>query len=434
MLRRNSFIAYAAVVAVFVASCSQQQAAAPPPPVPVEQPPVKLGPIKHIVIIVQENRSFDNMFNGFPGADTAQSGRTHDGTTIPLRQLGLGDKYDIFHGRPEFEEAYDHGKNDGFDLEGMPSGAPPDYMYAYVQQSEVQAYWTLAQTYVLADRMFQSNNSSSFPAHQYLIAGQSGGAISGPSLAPWGCDSPPGDVVNMMTSNGAPLPSAMPCFDYETLADLMDARHVSWRYYAPAIGTAGYIWSAYDAIRHIRFGADWGAHVVSPETTVLQDVAGGTLPSISWVVPSWPNSDHGGNLRSSGPAWVSSVVNAIGQSQYWNSSAIFVMWDDWGGWYDHVPPVEHDALGPGFRVPLIVISPYARRGYVSHVDHDFGSILHFAEKTLGLPSLGQADARSDDLSDCFDFSQQPHSFIQIPSQMHAADFIAQPPSAIPPDD
>jgi phospholipase C len=427
------FVAISVFAASFVSACSQGSTL-PPTKAPAQKPPPGVALIKHIVIIVQENRSFDNMFNGFPGADTAQSGLTHDGKTIPLQPLGLGDKYDIFHGRVDFVAAYDNGKNDGFDLEGLPSGAPPYYMYGYVQQSEVQPYWTLAQSYVLADRMFQSNNNSSFPAHQYLIAGQANGAISGPRVAPWGCDSPAGDTVMMMTSNGSPLPNAMPCFDYGTLADLMDAKGVSWRYYAPAVGVQGYIWSAYDAIRHIRDGADWDSHVVSPETTILQDVAGGSLPSMTWVVPNWVNSDHGGNLRSSGPDWVASVVDAIGQSSLWSSTAIFVTWDDWGGWYDHVPPTEHDALGPGFRVPLIVISPYARTGYVSHVDHDFGSLLRFAEETLGLPSLGQDDARADDLSDCFDFSQQPRPFVFVHTRMNAADFLVQPRSLLPPDD
>ena len=135
-----------------------------------------------------------------------------------------------------------------------------------------------------------------------------------------------------------------------------------------------------------------------------------------------------------GPEWVSSVVNAIGSGPDWKSTAIFVVWDDWGGWYDHVAPPQLDRMGLGFRVPFIVISPYARRGYVSHVQHEFGSILKFTENVVNVPRLGTTDVRSDALWDCFDFGQKPAAFQPIPYPHDAAFSLYRAPDPEPPDD
>lgn len=153
---------------------------------------------------------------------------------------------------------------------------------------------------------------------------------------------------------------------------------------------------------------------------VLTDIANNQLAAVSWVTPSSGYSDHphGG---SGGPSWVASVVNAIGNSPYWANTVIILTWDDWGGWYDHVPPPQVIDDGTswgsgyvyGFRVPLIVISPYAKAAYISHTTHDFGSILNFIEQVFGLSSLGYADARADNLSDCFDLNQTPLQFQTI---------------------
>ncbi|HEV2037294.1 MAG TPA: alkaline phosphatase family protein, partial [Candidatus Eremiobacteraceae bacterium] len=199
------------------------------------------------------------------------------------------------------------------------------------------------------------------------------------------------------------------CFDHQTLFDRLDAESVSWRYYE---ALPNGFWSAPDAIAHIRRGPDW-ANAVSPATTILSDISAAKLPAVSWVIPSVAASDHSLGNDGSGPAWVASIVNAVGNSPYWNSTVIFVTWDDWGGWYDHVAPVMYNSNELGFRVPLIVISPYARLGYVSHVQHEFGSVLHFTEETFGLSPLGYTDARGDDFADCFNFSQTPSPFVRI---------------------
>jgi phospholipase C len=237
----------------------------------------------------------------------------------------------------------------------------------------------------------------------------------------------------VLGTDGLDHPGPFPCFTYRTLADEMDATGVTWRYYAPIIGTNGAIWSAFDANKQIREGDDWGRNVISPETTFLTDIAAGSLQQVTWIVPSGPDSDHSGDGGANGPSWVTSLVNAIGQSQDWSSTAIFITWDDWGGWFDHVKPEQIDPMGLGYRVPLIVISPYARLGYISHLPHEDGSIMKFLEEDFGLTALTPVDSRADDLRDCFDFTQQPTPFVPFQAPLKAKFFIHQPPSDIPPD-
>jgi phospholipase C len=251
----------------------------------------------------------------------------------------------------------------------------------------------------------------------------------------WGCDAPAGTTVALLGPNGTDLPGPFPCFDEPTLPDELDASGLTWRYYAPALGSDGGIWSALDAIRHIRDGADWTNDVISPETNVLADAANAPLASVTWIVPSGANSDHASTLEASGgPQWVTSVVNAIGQGPSWNSTAIFIIWDDWGGWFDHVPPPQLDPMGLGFRVPLIVISPYAKHGYVSHVQRESASLLHFAEATFGLAPVAASDARADALMDCFDFTQSPAPFVPFKTSRTPASFYHAPDSRPPDDD
>jgi phospholipase C len=395
------------------------------------------SPIQHVVIIIQENRTVDDLFNGFPGADTISFGHRHDGSIVQLQPVSLADPHDVCHEHRCFVAAYNGGQMNGFD-QYHALGQAPTFPYAVVPQSESAPYWTLASRFTFADRMFQSNTGPSFPAHQYLISGQSMSVANNPlgtgQSQAWGCDSPRGTYTQILQSNGQLIRGPFPCFDYQTLADEMDGSGVSWRYYAPQIGSAGAIWSAYDAIKHIRFGRDWHKYVISPETQILSDVANGNLAQVTWVAPSKANSDHAGSESTSGPQWVASVVNAIGSSQFWNSTAIFIVWDDWGGWYDHVPPQQIDSMGLGFRVPMIVVSPYAKAGYISHVQHEFGSILKFTESTFGLPSLGQTDVRADDLSDCFNLGQAPVAWRPVASTMKPSEFISQRRNGDAPDD
>ncbi|MBV8196876.1 MAG: hypothetical protein JO263_01965, partial [Candidatus Eremiobacteraeota bacterium] len=247
--------------------------------------------IKHIVVIIQENRTLDNLFMGFPGADTASSGTMSDGTTVQLAPVPLEQGPDIDHSRANFLRQY-AGGNLFFDL-GAPPGAGPSYPSGYVPREEPAPYWALAQQWTFGDRMFQTNGGPSYPAHQYLIAGQSGRLVDNPNGFPWGCDAAAGVVTNTVDAGGNPATPTPPCVDYTTLADKLEKNGLTWRYYAPVYGTTnGYQWSAFDAIRHIRYGPDWTSAVISPETSVLADAAAGTLPAVTWVAPSFANSDH----------------------------------------------------------------------------------------------------------------------------------------------
>jgi phospholipase C len=400
------------------------------------QPPLGTK-IKHIVVIMQENRSFNNLFMGYPGADTVQFGSS-DGQEVPLQPVPLEQGTDVDHTHTGWWTDWDGGKMDGFGH--YPKQYPvPNFAYAYVPQSETLPLWTLASEYTLGDRMFQSNTGPSFVAHQYMIAGQSENSDENPNdttLADsWGCDSPAGTTVALLGPNGTDLPGVFPCFDYQTAADLLDNAGISWRYYAPGVGGPGYPWSAYDAIKHIRYGPDWSRNVISPNSRIFEDLRNRILAQVTWIVPAYEYSDHAGSdATAEGPQWVANVVNAIGESPYWDSTAILISWDDWGGWYDSVPPPAVDDMGLGFRVPLIVVSPWARHGYVSHHQHEFASFLKLTEEVFSLPSLNTRDAISDDLSDCFDLTQIPSPFVPVPVTLRPWVFVDMKLSGKPPDD
>lgn len=381
--------------------------------------------IRHVIVIFQENRTVDNLFNGFPGADTRTYALDSNGKSIPLKPESLSGQPDKSHSHETWWKEWNKGKMDGF----------PSSTMTYVPPSETGPYWQMAKKFAFGDRMFQSNTGPSFVAHQYLIAGQSANVDGNPKGPIWGCDAASNERVTLIGPNGTSIPGPFPCFDYPTMADLLDTARLSWKYYAPGAGDSFNILSAYQAIRHIRYGDDWNTSVVSPETQVLSDIQNGNLASVSWVVPSFANSDHPGPASTTyGPQWVASIVNAVGESQYWDSTAILISWDDWGGFYDHVSPPQVDQMGLGFRVPLIVVSPYARPGYVSHVTHEFGSLLRFIEDAFHLPSLNTRDAVSDNLGDCFDFTQKPIPYEKIPTTLNARFFLDQKPSGPPDDD
>lgn len=438
-----------AAIAALAAGCGGGSGSS----VPVDPPSGRPGSshISHVVIIIQENRTVDNLFKGFPGADTAQSGENSKGRQVPLIPVSMTAPYDISHSHGGFEIEYANGNMNGFDLahsncthHAGQQKCPPrgQRAYAYVPRSEVRPYWIMAKRYTLADEMFETNQGPSFPAHQYLVSGTS--TITDDSTLraseeprtpegkfTGGCDSPKGSLVGVIDDQGNENQSVYPCFDRTSLMALANEASVGWRYYQarPEAGA----WHAPDAVRPIRESVSFD-NVVAPSAQILSDVADGRLASIVWVTPTARASDHAGITDGTGPSWVASVVNAIGRSQYWDSTAIFVLWDDWGGWYDHAPPKIYNSFELGFRVPLLVISPYAKRGHVSHTHHELASILKFTEETFGLPSLGTTDARADDLRDCFDFHSPPHRFQRIPTQLSGEYFLRQPPSNQDPDD
>ncbi len=412
--------------------------------------PAASGKIKHVVIIVQENRTFDNLFYGFPGADTKKYGYTSTGTKVALQPIPLEITWDIEHDSYAVVAAC-NGKGsipatkcrmNGFDKEYVQCGHgsyPPcpnlHPQYGYVPHAETAPYFQMAKQYVLADRMFTSHfDGSSFVSHQYIIAGQSSSAINYPTTT-WGCDGGPDDRMKTVTQSPPrqPGPYTRPCFDNQTLGDELDAAGLSWGFYTATLDGDGNEWSPYQAIKHIRYGPDWRKDVITPQTKFIKD-AGSSLRTVSWVTPTCENSDHAGCGSNTGPSWVTSLVNAVGESKYWNSSAIFIMWDDYGGWYDHLGPAYLDYDGLGMRVPLLIISPYAKQHYVSHVHYEHGSILRFIEDQFGLPRLAASDSRATSPGqDCFDFSQPPRKFVPIEASLDTQFILHQPPDRRIPD-
>lgn len=431
--------------------------------------------IQHIVIIVQENRSFDDLFATFPGADGATTGCMNTGSdlrsahkhrntgcpsgdqTVPLAKVPLSEQCDFGHGYHGFLNNLDGGLMDGFGLNGGGCHGQVTAAYQYVDPQQIVPYWSIADQWVLADQMFQTQGSGSFTAHQDLIAAgtilnakQTVSIVDSPTHTPWGCDAPPGTTTDELKYfpkskhiQYRHFKGPTPCFTYTTMRDLLDAKSVSWKYYSPPVqGGEGVLWNAFDAISAVRYGSEWGKNVTNSNTQIFTDITNKALPSVSWVIPDRPTSDHPdpGPGGDTGPSWVASLVNAVGTSSYWKSSAIVVVWDDWGGFYDHVPPPLTDHWGGlGFRVPMLLISPYALKGtgsqggYVSHTQYEFGSILRFIEDDFNLGSLGRTDARANSIVDSFDFTQQPRKFQQIPSSLKRRYFLHRHPSTIPVD-
>jgi phospholipase C len=291
--------------------------------------------------------------------------------------------------------------------------------------------------------MFTTQSSSSFTAHQDLIAGgtpvDGDNVIDFPVPASWGCDAKPGTVTSLITSTGKYRrdKGPFPCFTYATMRDLLDARGLSWTYFTSY--SRVYVWNAFDAIKVVRYGSEWKTNIVIPQTGIFAAITNGQLPAVSWVIPDALDSDHPAPHSDSGPSWVASIVNAIGESNYWQSTAIVVLWDDWGGEYDNVPPPQLDGQGLGMRVPMLLISPYAKEtspsqpGYISHTQYEFGSVLRFIEDNWNLGRLGTSDTRANSIIDCFDFSQPPRTFTPIGTKYPRSYFLHRPPSELPLD-
>jgi phospholipase C len=475
-------------------------------------------PFKHVIVIFQENRTPDNLFQGLCTANHSKPGcgtlptqydivdtyMNSKGASEKLLPIGLANNFDLdhSHGGPDL-----NGTTSGWAFEYLHQGltgalgenVPPlcgtnifgctgptssQFMYVYnspVTNSDgskgalLDPYITLATTYGWGNQMYQTNQGPSYPAHQFIF-----GATSAPSMADdaagifvaentgsstYGCAS--GTSAQLIRPNGS---STFP-FGTETSGDVttecftrnamdylfgMAAPRITWTYYAAGQSS---LWVAPNSLSNICTvsggvctGPDWtkgatNGYVDTFAPDVLNDISGCTLPQVSWVTPGGAYSDHAHANQGQGPSWVASIVNAIGNNTtcdstgYWKDTLIIVTWDDWGGWYDHVPPVFQTGANQndyqlGFRVPLVVVSAYSPGvGVISNLPYDFGSILKTIEGVFGLGSLGFADARAaNDLSAFFNVSMSPTKYKTIPSPLDAAYFTALPKGAIDPPD
>ncbi|MFL5799673.1 MAG: phospholipase C [Actinomycetota bacterium] len=399
-------------------------------------------PIKHVVFLIKENRSFDNLFGRFPGADGTSTANDH-GTTRPLAR-GFDQRlpHDLPHDYSAAIQDYDGGKMDGFDL------TPAAAQYAFTQMTGPKMlpnYWRWAKEFVLGDRFFASVNGPSFPNHLFTIAAQSGGTHDNPSspsgnqrgpYKTWGCDAPKSEKVQVVDTEGV-VHQVSPCFDFRTEADLLQHRGIPWAYYAaPPVPweqspSSGYIWSAFASVRHIRDDAAEWAHHVFPVQQVVDDIDNDRLPPVTWITPQFALSEHPEYNFCHGENWSTRVIDAIMRSPMWKDTAIFLTWDDWGGFYDHVPPPQIDKFGLGIRVPLLLISPYARKGLVDHHHGEFSSVLRFIEDNWGLPQLTRRDREAGNLHEAFDFTQPPRPPDPLPERTDCAGnaFTKPPPDA-----
>jgi phospholipase C len=428
---RTSFVAICIAAATTFAGCgggggAAVQPAVSPPTQTAQPRPTPVAQIKHVIVIVQENRTVDNLFQGFPGADTQSWGLDHLGRHVPLVPVALAAPFGVDHSYATFVTEFDGGRMDGFDNPAIrvPCDSPcgPHTPYSYVRQSDVKPYWTLALRYGLADEMLQSTEGDSFAAHQYLIAGQSGrpwAMASIPNVPTAGCNRPGARVSQMDLRQSYPgtlTNPTFPCKDYATIFDSLVAKGLTWRFYSPY---PTYLYNAPFAIQHIYDGPMQSSDI-TPEIQIVDDIRAHALPSVAYLASRLDFSDHPRANGGKGPDWIATVTNAIGADPvYWKSTVVLVTWDDWGGLYDHVPPRHPDGAPSdpyeyGFRVPLLVVSAYLRvPHFVDHTPRDQTAIVHFIEDVFGLNSLGQLETKTDDLFGMFDFTRGPLPYAQV---------------------
>ena len=374
--------------------------------VEAQAPPAGLSNIKHIVFIIKENRSFDQYFGTFPGVDGATTGLLSTGQVIPLGHTPDSMPDDICHTWTCQLQMMNYGGMNAFDQQSSCHQNGQLMCYTQMQQADIPNYWAYAQKFTIADRMFSSLHGTSFPNHVFAVAAASGGFTDQAHLPNQflskepGCQAEALSTAPRIDANGT-ITLQYPCIDITTLGDTLSGAGINWTSYAPP----RIIFNGFTAINHMVNTTMWAQHV-TVETQFAADALAGNLPAVSWLVSN-THSEHPTYSTCDGENWTVNQINAIMNGPDWSSTAIFLMWDDLGGFYDHVAPPTEDEFGLGPRVPLLVISPYAKLGYISHTQYEASSVLKFIEERFGLPPLTDRDANANDLMDAFDFTQQP---------------------------
>ena len=424
-------------------------------------------PFNHFIYIIQENHSFDSYFGTYPGANGIPPGTKlperpgGEPKYAPFHLTGTHIPLDISHSWQSAQSAWDHGRMDGFvwaewpqalryywgsqpmptpdptkvhphtparrtaapaqkvvsphgfvddededapDVEEQnaalaaqaipvpPSGPPPNWVLntlAYMDYHEIPNYWDYARKFTLCDDFFSSEMGPSEPNHLYVVSAQCAGIVSKP---------PPG------------VYGELGVYSFPTMADLLQNSNVSWNYYYGNRRLYAHTyWNPLPGFQQFQKNPGLISHIVR-KSKFFRDIASGNLPEVCWLIPSGGQSEHPPQSVQEGMKYVTKVINAVGSSSYWKDTVIILVWDDYGGFYDHVPPPQQpDLYGYGPRVPCIVISPYSRAGHVIHTQYDFTSPLKLIETRFHLPSLTSRDANANNMLDCFDFSQAPLS-------------------------
>ncbi len=368
-------------------------------------------PIKHFIVLMQENHSFDNYFGTYPGAD----GIPPD-TCIPIdpfdetppeciRPFHIGDN-EVELGDPDHSDAthrlqYNEGKMNGFVHALELRNQDGRLAMGYYDDRDLMYHWNIADEYVLFDRFFSSAAGGSSINHVYWVAGVSGD---------------PGDRTQAEVFAETP-----------TIFDRLEEAGISWKFYVqnyepelnyrtvhlyPGNRASQVIWVPLLSMDRFLDDPELSSHIVNLDE-YYDDLVNGTLPAVAFIAPSGP-SEHPPSSLESGQRFVKTLIQALMRSEYWSSSAFMWSYDDWGGWYDHVPPPQVDEYGYGFRVPALLVSPYAKRGYIDSTELDFTSMLKFIEENWGIKPLAERDTSANNITNAFDFSQEPRAAEFVP--------------------
>jgi phospholipase C len=469
---------------ILLVSCNYLNPTIPPPA--ITAPPATITPdntgesgihkIKHVIIILQENRSFDSYFGTYPGADGIPMKDGIPSVCVPnpiTRQCvkpyhdPKGNNMGGPHSAINAVEDINGGKMDGFikqEKSGLIAACknisdpackqadnPPDVM-GYHDAREIPNYWTYAQNFVLQDHMFEPNASWSLPAHLFMVSGWSAKCTSDD---PMSCKNELQYLQTMEYKGGKKV--QRPFYAWTDLTYLLHKNNVSWGYYVadgtqpdcdddamfcdpkPQNAGTSEVMNPLPYFDTVRKNGQVGN--IQPVSNFFDAAENGTLPAVSWVIPNGKNSEHPSALISDGQAYVTSLINAIMKSPDWNSTVIFLTWDDWGGFYDHVVPPKVDKNGYGLRVPGLVISAYAQKGFIDHQILSFDAYLKFIEddfmngQRIDPKTDGRPDPRPDvrenadilgTLTEDFDFTQSPRPPLILP------EYPAPGPASIPP--
>jgi phospholipase C len=337
-----------------------------------------------------------------------------NGKEVPLVRCPDWLPGDLPHDRAAYLNCINQGNMDGFN-----TGLYGSWGYSLMDEHQVPNYWKWAREYTLSDNFFASAAGPSYPNHYFFIAGTSGGSIDNPEniemrvdgdkkYKSWGCDAIGNDTFVFVKDELGNMAKHDTCFNFPTVGQQLTQKGIDWAFYSAVPGQTGYFWNAYNGVSDVFHTDLWHQHM-RPVDNIVDDIKANRLPAVTWITPRFELSDHPPFSTGFSHNWVTDVVNAVMRSDAWEHTAIFLTWDEWGGFYDPVEPPALDDIGLGFRVPLLTISPYAKKGYIDRQQGEFSTPLRFISDNWGLPHLTHRIAKTHDMSALFDFKKPPRA-------------------------